>query len=224
MVAFLPSALEWASKIQDTSRSASFREESNRKKERALRIARELSNLVIYCRSVVFNLDRNMRREVRNHTEMSSFPETKAEKLMLSSNDHFQMFLWYHEVQLSRVYPKALRTASDNYNPLPMWNVGSQMTALNFQTGDKPMQLNQAKFIQNGACGYVLRPEYMFDSMYLPNDNSTISTDLTIIIGKNIFPDFPEFLTNFDLFFRSASNGSTIFESQKWPRNGFAQC
>ena len=105
---------------------------------------------------------------------------------MLSSADNLQMFLWYHEVQLSRVYPKALRTASDNYNPLPMWNVGSQMTALNFQTGDKPMQLNQAKFIQNGACGYVLRPEYMFESMYLPNDNSTISTDLTIIIGNFI--------------------------------------
>ena len=67
-------ALEWAAKIRDTSRSASFREESNRKKERALRIARELSNLVIYCRSVVFNLDRNMKREARNHTEMSSFP------------------------------------------------------------------------------------------------------------------------------------------------------
>ena len=182
-------ALLWAEKIRDTSRSASFREESNRKKERALRIARELSNLVIYCRSVVFNLERNMKREARNHTEMSSFPETKAEKLMLSSAEHLQMFLWYHDVQLSRVYPKAQRVDSANYNPLPMWNVGSQMTALNFQTGDKPMQLNQAKFIQNGACGYVLRPEYMFDTngtgvKYLPTDHSTIDTDLTIIIGN----------------------------------------
>ena len=102
-------ALLWADKIRDTSRSASFREESNRKKERALRIARELSNLVIYCRSVVFNLERNMKRETRNHTEMSSFPETKAEKLMLSSGEHLAMFLWYHDVQLSRVYPKAQR-------------------------------------------------------------------------------------------------------------------
>jgi phosphatidylinositol phospholipase C gamma-1 len=176
-------ALEWAAKIRDTSRSASYREENNRKKERALRIARELSNLVVYCRSVVFNYERNMKRDPRIHQEMSSFPETKAEKLMLSSLEHNQMFLWYHEIQLSRVYPKAQRVDSANYNPVPMWNVGSQMTALNFQTGDKPMQLNQAKFMQNGSCGYVLRPEYMFDAKYVPTDPTTLPPDLTIIIG-----------------------------------------
>ncbi len=48
-------ALEWAAKIRETSRSAS---EKNRKKERALRIARELSNLVVYCRAVVFNYEK----------------------------------------------------------------------------------------------------------------------------------------------------------------------
>ena len=101
------------------------------------------------------------------------------------------MFFWhiskyffrYHHIQLSRVYPKAQRVGSDNYNPVPMWNVGSQMTALNFQTGDKPMQLNQAKFMQNGGCGYVLRPEYMFQPNYSPLEPSTISSDLTIILG-----------------------------------------
>ena len=124
-----------------------------------------------------------MKREPRIPNEMSSFPETKAEKLMLSSNENSQMFMWYHEVQLSRVYPKAQRVGSDNYDPMRMWNVGSQMTALNFQTGDKPMQLNQAKFLQNGNCGYVLRPEYMFDSRYLSHDSSTLPPDLTIIIG-----------------------------------------
>ena len=89
----------------------------------------------------------------------------------------------YHHLQLSRVYPKAQRVGSDNYNPVPMWNVGSQMTALNFQTGDKPMQLNQAKFMQNGGCGYVLRPEYMFQPNYSPLEPSTITSDLTIILG-----------------------------------------
>ena len=128
-----------------------------------------------------------MKREGRIHNEMSSFPETKAEKMMLSSVDNMQMFLWYHHVQLSRVYPKAQRVGSDNYNPVPMWNVGSQMTALNFQTGDKPMQLNQAKFMQNGGCGYVLRPEYMFNSNYSPIEPSTVSPDLTIIIGKSSY-------------------------------------
>ena len=48
---------------------------------------------------------------------------------------------------MSRVYPKAQRMDSSNYNPMPMWNTGSQMAALNFQTGDKPMQLNQATWV-----------------------------------------------------------------------------
>lgn len=35
--------------------------------------------------------------------------------------------------------------------------------ALNYQTGDKAMQLNQARFSQNGFCGYVLKPELLLD-------------------------------------------------------------
>lgn len=52
-------AIEWAEIIKETAESASHREEENRKKERAMRIARELSNLVVYCQSVVFNNDRS---------------------------------------------------------------------------------------------------------------------------------------------------------------------
>ena len=48
----------WNGLIQSGKRSASHREEENRKKERAMKIARELSNLVIYCQSVVFNSER----------------------------------------------------------------------------------------------------------------------------------------------------------------------
>ena len=110
-----------------------------------------------FCRSVVFQLDRAVRREPRIFQEMSSFPETKAELLMIPSSEAGQTFLWYHQAQLSRIYPKAQRMDSSNYNPMPMWNIGSQMAALNFQTGDKPMQLNQAKFALNGGCGLVRR-------------------------------------------------------------------
>lgn len=136
--------MTWAFKIHETAQSASHREDENRKRERAMRIARELSNLVVYCRSVVFNYDKVHSREERTHNEMSSFPETKAEKMMMSSADSMATFLWYHIVQLSRVYPKAQRVDSSNYNPMPMWNVGSQMAALNFQTGDKPMQVRSS--------------------------------------------------------------------------------
>lgn len=51
---------------------------------------------------------------------------------------------------LNRVYPKGQRLDSSNYDPVPMWNGGCQMVSLNYQTGDKFMQLNEGKFLQNG--------------------------------------------------------------------------
>ena len=50
--ASLEEARDWAAKIQETARSASIRDSESRRKERAMKIARELSNLVIYCRQV----------------------------------------------------------------------------------------------------------------------------------------------------------------------------
>ncbi|CAG2120602.1 unnamed protein product, partial [Medioppia subpectinata] len=57
---------------------------------------------------------------------------------------------------------------SSNYDPIRMWNSGLQMAALNYQTPDKSMQLNEAVFMQNGKSGYVLKPQYMFDDNYNP--------------------------------------------------------
>ena len=56
----------------------------------------------------------------------------------------------YNRKQLSRVYPKGPRVDSSNYDPINMWNCGSQMCALNYQTPDRSMQLNQGKFLLNG--------------------------------------------------------------------------
>jgi len=33
--------------------------------------------------------------------------------------------------------------------------------ALNFQTGAEPMQLLHGKFLDNGGCGYILRPDFL---------------------------------------------------------------
>ena len=102
----------------------------------------------------------------------------------------------YHRHQISRIYPKAQRVGSDNYNPLPMWGCGSQMAALNYQTGDKPMQLNQAKFLDNGGCGFLLRPEFMFRPGYLPSDPggaaeiggvSSLELSVTILAARHLY-------------------------------------
>lgn len=153
-------AKEWVDSIKETAQNASDRENKSKRIERMNRIAKELSSLIVYCCSVnKFNLER-VRSKGKVFHEMYSFPETAAEKLMCGPDRPF--FKHHHQFQLSRVYPKGQRLDSSNYNPVPLWNAGCQMVALNYQTPDKAMQLNQGKFRQNGGCGYVLRPEFMF--------------------------------------------------------------
>lgn len=89
---------------------------------------------------------------------MSSFAETAALNLLKSQAIEF---VNYNKRQLSRIYPKGTRAESSNFLPQIFWNAGSQMVALNFQTCDLAMQLNQGKFEYNGNCGYLLKPDFM---------------------------------------------------------------
>lgn len=164
-------ALEWLSAIKEAAHSASARSLHHRKMERTWRIAKEMSDLIVYCRSVAFNHDR-LKSKGFVHAEMSSFPETKAERLMCQQENAF--FLKYHTIQLSRIYPKGQRIDSSNYNPISFWNSGSQMVALNYQTADKAMQINMGRFRENGGCGFVLKPEFMFDEGYNPYEKRSV--------------------------------------------------
>ncbi|XP_022652107.1 1-phosphatidylinositol 4,5-bisphosphate phosphodiesterase gamma-1-like isoform X2 [Varroa jacobsoni] len=162
---------EWINKIRQIAQSANDMLEQRKEMERSLRLAKELSNLIIYCRSVQWCPER-----AGNFCEMSSFPETKAERLLLPG--HVNFFMRYHRLQFSRVYPKGSRIDSSNYDPVRLWNAGVQMVALNYQTPDRPMQLNEARFIQNGRCGYVLRPEYMFQDNFDPYDRKSLPANV----------------------------------------------
>ena len=51
----------------------------------------------------------------------------KSEASMTLIDQSQDWFLRYHRHQISRIYPKAQRVASDNYNPIPMWGCGSQV-------------------------------------------------------------------------------------------------
>lgn len=160
-------AYEWHNAIQEATIIANQLDTERRKKERSARVAKEMSDLIIYFRSVPF------REHSWCYHEMSSFSETKAEKQFLQLNT--TLFLSYHRNHISRVYPKGQRIDSSNFNPIPFWNVGSQMIALNYQTGDKAMQLNQAKFRDNGQCGYLLKPKFMQNETFHPNNPLSIN-------------------------------------------------
>jgi len=106
--------------------------------------------------------------------EMASIGEAKALKLLADG----RAFEWAQHTtqQLSRLYPRGRRVESSNYDPSPFWNCGVQMTALNYQTYDLPMQINNAKFMCNGGCGYVLKPRYL----RLPSNDGCLAKPTTL--------------------------------------------
>ncbi|KAM4718516.1 1-phosphatidylinositol 4,5-bisphosphate phosphodiesterase delta-1a isoform 2-T2 [Anableps anableps] len=132
-----------------------------------IKLAKQLSDIVIYCKSVHFSGFEHAR-DNQAFYEMSSFKESKAFNLADTSAT---AFIHHNMDKLSRIYPAGSRTDSSNYNPVPMWNVGCQIVALNFQTPSKEMQLNQGRFLPNGFCGYILKPEFQrsLSSQFNPN-------------------------------------------------------
>jgi phosphatidylinositol phospholipase C, gamma-1 len=67
-----------------------------------------------------------------------------------------------------------------------MWNVGSQMVALNYQTGDKFMQLNQSKFRENGNCGYLLKPDFMFNEDFDPYKKACMASNTFLTVTLKV--------------------------------------
>ncbi|KAF8792324.1 1-phosphatidylinositol 4 like protein [Argiope bruennichi] len=117
-----------------------------------------LSSLVNYAQPVKF-LGFDVAEEKNLHFNMSSFAENTALGYLKSQAIEF---VNYNKRQLSRIYPKGTRADSSNYLPQIFWNAGCQMVALNFQTPDLPMQLNQGKFEYNGYRHVSLRTEGNF--------------------------------------------------------------
>uniref|UniRef100_A0A8C1VG51 Phosphoinositide phospholipase C n=1 Tax=Cyprinus carpio TaxID=7962 RepID=A0A8C1VG51_CYPCA len=62
---------------------------------------------------------------------------------------------------LTRVRPSSVRLDSSNPNPQGYWKGGVQLVALNQQTPGAMLDLTRGRFMQNGGCGYVLRPAVM---------------------------------------------------------------
>uniref|UniRef100_A0A8C1W567 Phosphoinositide phospholipase C n=1 Tax=Cyprinus carpio TaxID=7962 RepID=A0A8C1W567_CYPCA len=145
-------------------------QEKKSSKTKSLKLAKELSDIVIYCKSVHFRGFEDSR-DKQSFYEMASFKEGEAVKLAEeSAND----YIHHNTDKLSRIYPAGLRTDSSNFNPVPLWNAGCQIVALNFQTPCLEMDLNQGLFLQNGQSGYNLKPSFLrdqdtkFDPITLP--------------------------------------------------------
>jgi len=135
--------------------SEDMKSELETRNKQPAKIAQELSDL-IHLKAVPFKSFSNSGSS--KPWEMCSFSENKVHKFLMKQVPEF---LNYNGRQLSRIYPKGMRVDSSNYDPVPSWNHGAQIVALNYQTGTEPTFINDGKFLDNGKCGYVLKPKYL---------------------------------------------------------------
>ncbi|XP_071422263.1 1-phosphatidylinositol 4,5-bisphosphate phosphodiesterase eta-1 isoform X2 [Pithys albifrons albifrons] len=131
------------------------------RRRKTVKLCRALSDLVVYTNSVAAQdlVDDGSTGNVL------SFSEGRAHQAVQQKPEQFML---YNQRQLTRVYPSAYRIDSSNFNPVPYWNVGCQLVALNYQSEGRVMQLNEAKFRVNGNCGYVLKPQQMCKGTFNP--------------------------------------------------------
>ncbi|KAI4457577.1 phosphoinositide-specific phospholipase c family protein [Holotrichia oblita] len=94
----------------------------------------------------------------------SSINENTAKKLCRKQS---LALVAHTQTQLMRTYPAGMRIDSSNFNPVIFWSFGIQMAALNYQTDDLAMQLNTALFESNGKCGFVSKPNVMWDRSHV---------------------------------------------------------
>ncbi|XP_070693296.1 1-phosphatidylinositol 4,5-bisphosphate phosphodiesterase eta-2 [Pempheris klunzingeri] len=133
------------------------------KKRKTMRLSRALSDLVKYTKSVrVHDIE---TQALANSWQVSSLNETVMNQILQLKPVELVRF---NQRQLLRVYPSNYRVDSSNFSPQPYWNAGCHMVAMNYQTEGRMLELNQAKFLSNGNCGYVLKPKYMCKGAFNP--------------------------------------------------------
>uniref|UniRef100_A0A8C1HRP6 Phosphoinositide phospholipase C n=1 Tax=Cyprinus carpio carpio TaxID=630221 RepID=A0A8C1HRP6_CYPCA len=182
--------------VSDEEETAEFNDDHHRNdsirhrvKKSKQSLSKELSDCVVYCKSVHFSSFKHSQIHSKFY-EISSFTESKARKHIREAGAEFVL---HNARQLSRVYPSGLRTDSSNFNPQDMWNAGCQIVALNFQTAGVEMDLNDGLFCQNGHCGYVLKPAFMrnIDERFDPENPQNggykpLSLSIQVISGQQL--------------------------------------
>lgn len=94
--------------------------------------------------------------EPRSH--MHSIGESKIGKILTKKAENASLWRQYNDHHMTRTYPAGARVDSSNYNPVVAWGMGCQLVALNFQTNDAPLILNDGLFRQNNGVGYLRKP------------------------------------------------------------------
>lgn len=146
----------------------SIHNEKKKRRRQKSKITKPLSDLGIYTRGYKWQSFSSPESKKYNH--VYSFAERPFESIC-QTHDSKVALEAHNRKYLTRVYPSGFRLRSSNFDPNKFWRRGVQMAALNWQTYDIGMQMNQAMFAAGSdRTGYVLKPE----SLRLPlPDNDT---------------------------------------------------
>lgn len=129
---------------------------SQNNESKKIKLDRQLS-IITAMKSIGLKTVENNPEPVSDFTVIS-IGESKTEKMIQSNPENLNAITQHHIV---RNYPSGTRTDSSNYNPVPMWNNGCHIVALNYQTPGEAMQLNHGRFLDNGGTGYILKPDFL---------------------------------------------------------------
>lgn len=141
----------------------SIHNEKKKRRRQKSKITKPLSDLGVYTRGYKWHSFSSP--ESRRYNHVYSFAERSFESIC-QSHDNKVALEAHNRKYLTRVYPSGFRLRSSNFDPNKFWRRGVQMAALNWQTYDIGMQMNQAMFAAGtDRTGYVLKPE----SLRLPS-------------------------------------------------------
>ncbi|KAJ5480220.1 hypothetical protein N7530_005729 [Penicillium desertorum] len=131
--------------------------DKKKKRRQKSKITKPLSDLGVYTRGYKWHSFSSP--ESRRYNHIYSFAERSFESIC-QSHDNKVALESHNRKYLTRVYPSGFRLRSSNFDPNKFWRRGVQMVALNWQTYDIGMQMNQAMFAAGtDRTGYILKPE-----------------------------------------------------------------
>lgn len=161
----------------DSLHSGSEDDRSAPKKK--VKICEALSNLGIYTHSEHFVSFEAPSAKTPPHI----FSIGESQILDLHEKSRNEMFLHNRDFFM-RAYPAGFRIDSSNLDPSVFWRKGVQMVALNWQTLDEGMMLNEGMFA--GEHGWALKPPgYRSDASEAINYKN-VDLKITVFAGQHI--------------------------------------
>jgi phosphatidylinositol phospholipase C delta len=186
-----------------------------------IQMSPKLAALVVYQQSKKMKTV-SESNTFKNH-HVSSLSESKASKMITTSG--MEEFINFTRNAFARIFPLGGRVDSSNLDPIPYWQVGCQMVALNYQNFDKSMQLNRGFFLQNNNFGYLLKPTLSVKPVVKVNLSITVLSAFYLpkpqneLKGEIVDPFVVvEFLSCSE---RGGKTKSNVFKSEFITDNGF---